>query len=213
MAKSETERGHMHEKTRLYEKPLFQYTLAFLVIATLVISVFSLVNTYELKKSLIPKSIIIKDFLNKLTSHPELKSYAGITPVNIVQISNNNFANLQTQISGLDISYIGSFIVQYTDRMVVYDYDNDKLKGNVNLQQSQIPADLLAKLNKHSELSGLEKQQPVGGQLDESSLNTLKQQFPDVYKNAKAGNFLLRYQTKLIIYDYKQDKIINAVNI
>ena len=212
MVKDEAEKEHMHEKRRLYEKPLFQYTLIFLVIATLVISIFSIVNIYELKKALIPKSIVIQDFLNKLTSHPELKSYAGTTPLNIVQINNNNFANLQSQITGLNASYIGSFIVQYSDRIVVYDYDNDKLKGNVNIPP-QIPADLLAKLNKHSELSGLEKQQPVGGQLDESSLNTLKQQFPDVYKNAKVGNFLLRYPTKLIIYDYKQDKIINAVSI
>ena len=206
MAKSDT------EKTRVYEKPLFQYFLIFLVISTLAVSAVSLFYTYELKKALVPKNINVKDFLSKLTSHTEMKSYAGVNPLNIVQINSNNFANLQSQISGLYPSYVGSFIVQYSDRIVVYDYDNNKIKGNMNLQP-QLPTDMLAKLNKHSELKGLEKQQPVGGQLDEASLKTLKEQFPTVYKNAKTGDFLLRYQTKLIIYDYKQDKIVNSVNL
>ena len=204
-------------KSHIYEKSFFQYFIVLSIIATLIISILSLVNTYELKKTLIPKTINANDFLNKLTSHTEMKGYVGVAPLNIVQINNNNFANLQTQISGLDTSYIGNFIVQYTNRVIVYDYENDKVRGNVNLQQqpqqSQLSAEFFAKLNKHPELQGLEKQQPAGGQLDENSLNTLKQQFPDVYKDAKAGDFLLRYQTKLIIYDYKQDKIVNSVNL
>ncbi len=206
MAKNDT------KKTHIYEKPLFQYFLIFLALSTLVVSAVSLLNTYELKKALIPKTINLKDFLNKLTSHTEMKSYAGVSPLNIVQINGNNIAGFQNQISGLDASYVGSFIVQYSDRIAVYDYENDKIKGNVNLQP-QLPSNMLAKLNKHAELSGLEKEQPVGGQLDETSLKSLQQQFHDVYKNAKVGDFLLRYQTKLIIYDYKQDKIVNSVNL
>ena len=80
-------------------------------------------------------------------------------------------------------------------------------------QLPQLPADFFTKLNKHSELQGLQNQQPIGGQLDADSLNTLKQQFPDVYANAKVGDYLLRYQTKLIIYDYNADKIVNTVNL
>lgn len=73
--------------------------------------------------------------------------------------------------------------------------------------------EFFAKLNKHPELKGLQNEQPVGGQLDAASLSTLKQQFPDVYKDAKVGDFLLRYKTKLIIYDYDSDRIVNAVNL
>lgn len=80
-------------------------------------------------------------------------------------------------------------------------------------QQAQLPADFLTKLNAHPELQGLENEQPIGGQLDADSLNTLKQQFPDVYLNAKVGDFLLRYTTRLIIYDYNADVIVNAVNL
>lgn len=201
---------------RLSEKPGFHYAIIFFVIATLIISILALINTYQIKKIVVPRVINSNDFLKKLTSHAEMKAYVGAAPLNIVQINNNNFANLQSQINGLDTSYIGNFIIQYSDRIVVYDYDNDKIKGSVSLQspqQSQLGADFAAKLYKHPEMAGLQSQQPAGGQLDASSLNTLKQQFPEVYKDAKVGDFLLRYQTRLIIYDYNADKIVNAVNL
>lgn len=207
--------SHTHN-SHLFEQPAFQYFIVLSIIATLIISIFALVNIYQLKKVVVPRTVNANDFLKKLTLHNEMKGYVGAAPLNIIQINSNNFANLQAQITGLDISYIGNFIVQYTDRIVVYDYDNDKLRGTVNLQrpqQGQLPADFAAKLGKHPELQGLQSQQPVGGQLDAASLNTLKQQFPDVYANAKVGDFLLRYQTKLIIYDYNADKIVNSVNL
>ena len=201
--------------THIFEKPTFQYAIIFMIIATFIISIFALLNIYQIKKSVVPTTVNVNDFLKKLTSHNEMKSYVGVAPLNIVQLSNNNLANLQAQISGLDASHIGSFIVQYTDRIVIYDYSNDKLRGNVALQQpqTQLSSDFFTKLNKHVELKGLQNQQPIGGQLDQASLNTLKQQFPDVYANAKVGDFLLRYQTKLVIYDYNQDSIVNAVNL
>lgn len=202
--------------THLFEKPAFQYFIVFSIIATLIISIFALINAYEIKNMIAPKTINVNDFLKKLTSHNEMKGYVGVAPLNIIQVNNNNFANLRAQINGLDESYIGSFIVQYNDKVVIYDYDNDKISGSVGFQQpqqSQLPPDFFTKLNKHSELDGLQNQQPIGGQIDAASLNTLKQQFPDVYANTKVGDFLLRYKTKLIIYDYAQDRVINIVNL
>lgn len=199
-----------------HEKPMFHYILLVLMAATLVVSVLALSKADKLEKTLVPRTISMNDFLKKLTSHEEMKGYVGVAPLNLVQINNNNFANLQSQISGLDVSYINSFIVQYTDRITVYDYDNDKIRGTLTFQQpqqGQLPDDFFTKLNKHPEMAGLQSQQPIGGQLDANTLATLKQQFPEVYANAKAGDFLLRYQTKLIIYDYNADKIVNAVNL
>lgn len=214
MARGDTSYGS-HD-THLFEKPAFQYAIVLSIIATLVISIFALVNIYQIKKIVVPRVVSANDFLKKLTAHSEMKAYVGVVPLNVVQINNNNFANLQSQISGLNTSYINNFLVQYTNGIVIYDYDNDKIKGTVNLQntqQAQLPADFVAKLYKHPEMAGLQNQQPVGGQLDAASLATLKQQFSDVYANAKVGDFLLRYQTKLIIYDYSQDKIVNTVNL
>ena len=197
----------------LCEKPVFHYILIILVIASLATSIYALLNVNELKKSL-PATISVNDFLAKLTVHPEMKNYVGIAPLNIIQVNSNNLANLQAQISGLDASYIGSFIVQYTDAVVVYDYNNDAIKGTVNLQQPQqatLPGDIFTKLYRHPELQGLENEQPIVGQFDENSLNTLKQQFPDVYANAKVNDYLLRYQTRLIVYDYNNDVIVNSL--
>lgn len=208
--------SHNYHDTHIYEKPSFQYLIVLAIIATLVISIFALVNTYQLKKIIIPKTINVNDFLKKLTSHNEMKGYVGVAPLNIIQINNNNFANLQAQISGLDQSYVGSFIVQYTDRIAIYDYDKNQIRGTVGLQQpqqAQLPADFFTKLNRHAEMQGLQSQQPVGGQIDAASLDTLKQQFTDVYAKAKVGDFLLRYQTKLVIYDYNADTIVNAVSL
>ena len=197
------------------QKQMFHYFIIVLVLATLVASILALVNTYQLKKFLIPKQIDVNDFLKKLTAHSEAKSYTGVAPLNIVQINSNNLANLQSQISGLDASYFGSFIVQYNDRVVLYDYSKDTIRGTVALQEqvAKLPADFFDKFNKHKEVLDLKNEQPIGGQLDSSSLSTLKQQFPDVYKDAKEGDFLLRYKAKLIIYDYNADKIVNIVSL
>ena len=203
-------------KPRFHETSAFHYVLIALITLSLVVSAMALVYTYQLKNTIAPRTVSADDFLKKLTSHSEMKSYLGVAPLNILQITNNNLANLQSQISGLDTSYIGSFIVQYTDRIVVYDYDNNLIRGIVSLQQpqqAQLPADFFSKLAKHPELKGLEKEQPIGGQLDASSLSTLKQQFPDVYANAKVGDFLLRYSARLVIYDYNADRIVNVVNL
>ena len=198
----------------LHERPVFQYAKLALILATLVVGILVLLNTRQITGAVVAQTVDANDFLAKLTAHPEASRYAGVSPLNIIQVSNNNLAGLQSQISGLDTSYLGSFLVQYQDAIVIYDYSKDAVRGTVSLQQQpQLPADFLTKLSAHPEMQGLEGQQPIGGQLDEQSLATLKQQFPDVYANAKVGDFLLRYQTRLIIYDYFSDTIVNAVNL
>ena len=214
MSFTETSSRNVYHKP-FYEIRYFQFTLAILVVLAVILSGAAWYNTYQLKKLLVPKTINTNDFLKKLTAHSEMQSFAGTPPINIVQINNNNFGNLQTQISGLDISHIGSFIVQFKDRIVVYDYENDKIKGTVGSQQPQLPSDLLTKLNKHPEMADLQNEQPIGGKLDTTSLNSLKQEYPNEYSKAKVGDYLLRYQKKLklIIYDYDQDKIVNLVKL
>jgi len=199
----------------LHEKTFFRYIVILLIIGAFAFSLLAYLNTNYLRDTLVPRTIDIEDFLQKLTAHEEVRAYVGTAPLNIVQINQNNIANLQTQITGLDSSFIGSFLVQYTDAIIIYNYDSDEIKGTLSLDQPQtkLPDDFVDKLNQHTELQGLENEQPVGGQLDEASLNTLKQQFPDVYANAKVGYFLLRYQTKLIIYDYNQDVIVNSIDL
>jgi hypothetical protein len=203
-------------KSPVHEKPGFHYLLLILVIAAGILSVVSLSQVNDLRSQLIPQTVSTDDFLKKLVSHEQMRAFVGVSPLNIIQINSNNLGNLQAQINGLDSTYIGSFLVQYSDAIVVYDYNNDEIKGNVALQQPQqaaLPGDFFTKLYSHSELGGLESEQPVGGQIDANSLSTLKQQFPDVYANAKVGDFLLRYSTRLVIYDYNADSLVNLVEL
>jgi len=208
-------------KEPLHETAIFHYVLILLIIATLVISVLAFLDVRELNALIVPSAVAdstidANDFLSKLVAHDETRAYVGVSPLNIIQINTNNIANLQTQITGLDTSFLGDYLVQYTDAIVIYDYNNDVIKGTVSLQQpqqGQLPDDFFTKLNAHPELSGLDAEQPVGGQMDQASLDTLKQQFPEVYANAKVGDFLLRYSTKLIIYDSNTDVIVNSVNL
>jgi len=200
-----------------HEKPAFQYLKLLLITATLVVGIMILIQSNGISGAVVTgtsTTIDVNDFLAKLTSHPETGAFVGVSPLNIIQINSNNMANLQSQISGLDISHLGSFIVQYTDAIIVYDYNNDVVRDTVSLQQPQqaaLPGDFFTKLNTHSELVGLSNEQPIGGQLDAASLDTLKQQFPQVYANAKVGDYLLRYSTILVIYDYDADVMVNSV--
>ena len=211
MKQFQNPQGSFHEVP-----PIVHYAVLLLVVVSLVFSVLAYMKVSAIENVAVPETISVEDFLKKLTAHEETKSLVGVAPLNVVQITQANLANLQGQISGLDVSFVGSYLVQYQDRVVVYDYANDQLKGVVALQQpsqEQLAQDFITKLYAHPEAAGLQNEQPQGGQLDAQSLTTLKQQFPEVYANAKEGDFLLRYSTRLIIYDYANDRIVNAVNL
>ncbi len=196
--------------------PIIHYVTLVLVAISLVISVLAFLKVSAIENVAVPNTISVENFLKKLTSHEETKSLVGVSPLNVIEIAQGNLASLQSQIAGLDASFIGSYLIQYQDRVVVYDYQNDAIKGIVALQQQsneQLAQDFIEKLYAHPETAGLQNEQPQGGQLDAQSLATLKQQFPEVYGNAKEGDFLLRYSTRLIIYDYANDRIVNAVDL
>ena len=136
-----------------------------------------------------------------------------------MQITQQNLGQLQQQIAGLDVGHIGKFLVQYVDKLVLYDYNKDVLEAQLSLPQGQAagqagtnaPQDFFTKLAAHPEAQPFMTSNPVGGQLDEASLASLKQQFPNVYNNAKTGDYLLRFPTGLVVFDYNQDKVVIAV--
>ena len=200
--------------------PALVFAMAVLVVASLAIGVYSLVGVNDLKSKLLPRAIDAKDFVGRLASHAELSAYKGVNPTNVVQITQQNLGQLQQQIAGLDVGHIGKFLVQYADRIVLYDYNKDVLEAQFSLPQGQIgqgqpntnaPQDFFTKLAAHPEAQPFMTSNPVGGQLDEASLASLKQQFPNVYNNAKTGDYLLRFPTGLVVFDYNQDKVVTAV--
>ena len=199
--------------------PALVFAMAVLVVASLAIGVYSLIGVSELKSKLLPRTIDANDFVGKLSSHAELSAYKGVNPTNVVQITQQNLGQLQQQIAGLDAGHIGKFLVQYADRIVLYDYSKDVLEAQLSLPQGQAagqaatnaPQDFFTKLAAHPEAQPFMTSNPVGGQLDDASLASLKQQFPNVYSNAKTGDYLLRFPTGLVVFDYNQDKVVTAV--
>ncbi|MDP7180329.1 MAG: hypothetical protein QF824_03600 [Candidatus Woesearchaeota archaeon] len=210
----------MASKIKLKEFPKketklnFNHIILAVVVITLAVSIYTLTEVNKLKGGTSDgQTVSTEQFLRMLTAHPEASSYVNIPPLNIVRIDETNLANIQAQIEGVDPSYIGKYIVQYTDRLIIYDFDNDIVIGNVDVaapQNSQLPQDFSAKLVAHTEVADVANEDPSGGLLDAASLDTLRQQYPDVYKDAKVGDYLLRYSDRLIIYDYQNDAVVGA---
>lgn len=186
------------------------YVLLIISILSLLVSSYAL---YEIKLQSAGQKVDIGALMSKLNAHSEMSEVRATQPQNILRIDNSNIINLQSSISGIDATFLGDYIIQYPEFLVVYDYANDKIRGVVRTsqQQASLPKDFFTKLNSHKELSGTGNQSPTGGVLDQVSLDTLKAQLPDVYKDAKVGDYLLRYTDRLIIYDYRMDNVVNAL--
>jgi hypothetical protein len=182
--------------------------LVFLVLlTTLALSMMAFYNSKQLKDFIIPKPLDVEDFMAKLKAHPEM-SQLSENPLNIVQVTSANLPNLQAQIGNLDTSFLGSFLVQYKDFIVVYNYLNDTVKGTIDLRPL-FPQDFFEKLLKHPELKAYQSQQPSGGGvLDQTTLDTIKQQQPDIFRNAQVGQYLVIYQDRVFVVDYEKDRIV-----
>lgn len=204
------------------------YLLLFFVVLSLGISTYSVISLRHLdgKLSMAPADNSPAGLtagnaignngviLDKLTDHEGLQGFKGMNPVGMVQIASGNLQQLQQQVGGLGTSNIGEFLVQFNDRIVLYNADKDIIEGQVSLQpqaQQATPQDFFVRLGSHPEAQPYLTANPVGGQIDIASLNALKQQFPEVYRDAKPGDYLLRFPTGLVIYDYFSDKVVNAV--
>jgi hypothetical protein len=151
------------------------------------------------------------DILEKLTSKSELSSYRGLTGT-VVLITEENLAGLREQINGLDSTYVGKYIITYDDRLIIYDYANDRLDANILLRNQQY-ADLLTKLNNHPELAGYSGENPQGQQLTAAALAEGKSNYPDIYVNAAEGDFVLRFSDLIVVYNYETDTLKDAFKI
>ena len=158
------------------------------------------------------------DLLDKVVENPELAGYKGVQPLLVIKVNEQNLEDLKAQIQGIDESFIGDYIINYQDRIVIYDYEESTVKSIIPVeqpsqQQAQLPQDFNEKLMAHEELQGYEEEQPSGMLLDQESLEQLKQQYPTLYEDAEAGDVVLQYSDKLIIYNYQDDEIKNSFDL
>lgn len=188
------------------------HVLLILVIISLALSIYSAVSVYSVQKFLEPSRIDIDQFVKRLSGHDELSAYEGVTPLNIIQVTQDNLPALQSQIQGLNVNFLGRFLVQYPDAIIVYDYHDNEVISVVSFDGGQdMPDDFFQKLYAHPEVQGLEGLQPVGGILDPQTLSALQNQFPGAYEDVEAGHYLLRYPQVIVIFDYENDAIVAII--
>jgi hypothetical protein len=115
------------------------WIILIMVILCLGVSIYSLMEVRALKTAIMPqKTLSMQEFLAKLNSHPELINYRNLNPLNVITITTTNLPSLQGQITGLDVSYIGQYVIQYADRLVIYDLQQDKITGNLALPKTPV---------------------------------------------------------------------------
>jgi hypothetical protein len=76
-----------------------------------------------------------QDFLSRLVAHQEMQAYAQAQPLQVIIVNEETLPGLQQQLQGLTEANLGHFIIVYQDRLVVYDYTNDRIMLNEALQQ------------------------------------------------------------------------------
>lgn len=155
-----------------------------------------------------------EDFDEKLYSHEQISNFKDLN-AEVLKISTQNIETLKQQLIGLDESYLGKYIVNYGTFILVYDYDNDTIDSIVpiNTQEQGTVNELLTKLMAHSEMSDVQGQTPEGGQLNAETLAQLRESFPQIYNDAEVGDFVLRYEKKLVIYNFETDTIKKIFNV
>ena len=158
-----------------------------------------------------PRVQLPADFVQKLTAHPETSGYANqnptITQLTADQIAQGKQANAQLFAN----AKAGDYLLQWADLVLIYDYNADKIVATFKPQTA--PADFLTKLTAHTELSSYAGETPRVSIITQDALPQLKQQFPNLYSNAKAGDYVVRYTGKLVIYNYESNKIVDIFDL
>ena len=186
--------------------------LGALVIVSLGISVYNLVSI----KTAPQNSIIgitgaasaqqVQELLNQFSSLQGLEQYKNVDPLTIVQINEQNMANLRQQIAGITNAHLGEFIIEYPDAIFIYDAQEGSFARIISRQEETINL-ILQRLSSHAELGGLRQITPAIGEISNKSLIGLKTQYPSYFNDVRAGQLLVRYPRHLVVYDAQADVI------
>ena len=104
----------------LHEKTFFQYVVILLIIGAFAFSLLAYLNTVYLRDTLVPKTIDVNDFLKKLTAHEEMGAFVGVSPLNIVQVNQNNIA-----------SCVGHIVIENDVEEIVFYNNKNKIEKNI----------------------------------------------------------------------------------
>src|SRR5713101_2086835 len=110
------------------------YSVLVLAVVSLLLSAFSFAKISQIAKITARQDAGIADVLKKMTVHPEALHYAGMKPLAMVQVDQNNLEGLAKQVSGLDVFATGSYLVRFTNAVFLYNYAQDLVLRSIEAQ-------------------------------------------------------------------------------
>jgi hypothetical protein len=117
-----------------------QYAILALVALSIVLSSLAMIKLNQVSKIVVRQSPTLGEVLKKLTAHPEAKNYFGARPKAFVRIDQNNIEMLSKQVPGLDVYWIGNYLVVYNDLLFAYNYEEDRILTNMHLSPQAQPS-------------------------------------------------------------------------
>ncbi|HLD42948.1 MAG TPA: hypothetical protein VJB08_03090 [Candidatus Nanoarchaeia archaeon] len=186
--------------------------LGILVIASLGISVYNLVSIKAAPQNSITGAATsqqaqeVQEFLNQVTSIQGLEQYRNVNPLAIIQINEQNIAELQQQIAGVTNAHLGEIIIEYPNAIFIYDARTGSVARIISTQEAAANA-ILQRLNSHAELGDLRQITPAIGVISNESLIGLKAQYPSYFNDVTPGQLLVKYPQHLVVYDAQADTI------
>ncbi|NQV09319.1 hypothetical protein HQ529_05705 [Candidatus Woesearchaeota archaeon] len=151
------------------------------------------------------------DFGQKLFAHPEVADHVGTDPT-ITRIDDQFLETMRENSQEFfNSANIGDYLLEWSDLAVIYDYATDSLVNILRPQQA--PADLLTKLTSQPGLESYATETPRVSIVTADVLPQLLEQFPNIYTNAEAGNYVVRYADKLVIFDYNSNAVVDSFDL
>jgi len=173
------------------------WVLGGLLVVSLFYSVYATVNG---------SGDVVKSLHKDLIKHEELSMYEDQYP-RISYVSEQILANRPPFL--ID-AVVGDYLIEYQGATVLYRPNKDEI---VNLEQILVlPNDFFDKLYGHTQLANFKDLQPNVMIVSKSNLESLKSQVLGL-DETYIGDFILNYETFLIIYDYTDDEIKSIIPI
>ena len=110
-----------------------QYAILALVALSIVLSSLAAIKLNQVAKVVLRQNPTVGEVLKKLTAHPEAKGYFGAKPKAFLRIDQNNLEMLAKQVPGLDVFWMGNYLVVYNDLLFVYNFEEDRVLTHLPL--------------------------------------------------------------------------------
>lgn len=102
----------------------------------------------------------------------------------------------------------GDYLVITPENAYLYDFKADVVKKIIPVQvRAPLPEDFYQKLTQHVQITAEPQVQQI------ENIAELKQAQPEIYANAKDGDFVVVFANTILVYDYAADQIVDSFTV